>query len=48
LPSDRTLAYLQSIFTIDGVTGLLFLLAFPGFWVSILMHRLERALLDWQ
>ncbi len=44
----QTLAYLQSTFSMDGVMGLLFLLAFLGLGVTSLMNRLERALLDWQ
>lgn len=44
----QTLAYLQSTFNMDGVMGLLFLLAFLGLGVTTLMNRLERRLLDWQ
>ncbi len=44
----QTLAYLQSTFSMDGVMGLLFLLAFLGLGVTTLMNRLERSLLDWQ
>ena len=32
----------------DGVMGLLLLLAFLGLAVTALMNRLERRLLDWQ
>lgn len=44
----QTLAYLQSTFNMDGVMGLLFLLAFLGLGVTLLMNRLERRLLAWQ
>ena len=44
----QTLAYLQSTFSMDGVMGLLFLLALIGLGVTTLMNRLERSLLDWQ
>ncbi len=44
----QTLAYLQSTFNMDGVMGLLFLLAFLGLSVTLLMNRLERRLLAWQ
>lgn len=44
----QTLAYLQSTFSMDGVMGLLFLLAFLGLGVTTLMNRLERWLLAWQ
>jgi NitT/TauT family transport system permease protein len=44
----QTLAYLQSTFSMDGVMGLLFLLALLGLAVTTLMNRLERSLLDWQ
>jgi len=42
------LAYLQSTFDMNGVMGLLFLLALLGLGVTTLMNRLERRLLDWQ
>lgn len=44
----QTLAYLQSTFHMDGVMGILFLLAFLGLAVTSLMNRLERSLLAWQ
>ncbi|MBN9541286.1 MAG: ABC transporter permease [Alphaproteobacteria bacterium] len=44
----QTLAYLQATFSMDGVMGLLLLLAFRGLAVTALMNRLERRLLDWQ
>ena len=44
----QTLAYLQSTFSMDGVMGLLFLLALLGLGVTTLMNRLEQSLLDWQ
>ncbi|MBN9541975.1 MAG: ABC transporter permease [Alphaproteobacteria bacterium] len=44
----QTLAYLQATFSMDGVMGLLLLLAFLGLAVTALMNRLERRLLDWQ
>ncbi len=44
----QTLAYLQSTFSMDGVMGLLFLLALLGLGVTAIMNRLERSLLDWQ
>jgi NitT/TauT family transport system permease protein len=44
----QTLAYLQSTFSMDGVMGLLFLLALIGLSITALMNRLERALLSWQ
>jgi NitT/TauT family transport system permease protein len=44
----QTLAYLQSTFSMDGVMGLLFLLALLGLGVTALMNRLERSLLAWQ
>lgn len=44
----QTLAYLQSTFYMDGVMGILFLLAFLGLAVTTLMNRIERALLSWQ
>lgn len=44
----QTLAYLQSTFDMDGVMGLLFLLALLGLVVTSSMNRLERSLLHWQ
>ena len=44
----QTLAYLQSTFSMDGVMGVLFLLALLGLGVITLMNRLERSLLHWQ
>lgn len=44
----QTLAYLQSTFNMDGVMGLLLLLALLGLGVTALMNRIERKLLDWQ
>ncbi|HEY2872157.1 MAG TPA: ABC transporter permease [Reyranella sp.] len=44
----QTLAYLQSTFNMDGVMGLLFLLALLGLGVTLLMNSLERRLLAWQ
>jgi NitT/TauT family transport system permease protein len=44
----QTLAYLQSTFSMDGVMGLLFLLALIGLGITAIMNRLERSLLDWQ
>lgn len=44
----QTLAYLQSTFHMDGVMGILFLLAFLGLAVTTLINRLERSLLAWQ
>jgi NitT/TauT family transport system permease protein len=44
----QTLAYLQATFHMDGVMGILFLLAFLGLGVTTLMNRLERSLLAWQ
>jgi len=44
----QTLSYLQSTFNMDGVMGLLVLLAGLGLGVTALMNRIERALLDWQ
>jgi len=44
----QTLAYLQSTFDMDGVMGLLFLLAFLALGVTSAMNRLDRSLLDWQ
>ncbi|MEQ1648909.1 MAG: ABC transporter permease [Hyphomicrobiaceae bacterium] len=44
----QTLAYLQSTFSMDGVMGLLLLLALIGLSVTSLMNRIERKLLSWQ
>jgi NitT/TauT family transport system permease protein len=44
----QTLAYLQSSFDMNGVMGLLLLLACLGMAVTLGMTRLERALLQWQ
>ncbi len=44
----QTLAYLQSTFSMDGVMGLLLLLALIGLSITSLMNRLERSLLSWQ
>jgi NitT/TauT family transport system permease protein len=44
----QTLAYLQSTFSMDGVMGLLLLLALLGLGVTTLMNRLEQSLLDWR
>jgi NitT/TauT family transport system permease protein len=44
----QTLAYLQSTFDMNGVMGLLFLLALLGLVVTSAMNRLERSLLHWQ
>jgi NitT/TauT family transport system permease protein len=44
----QTLAYLQSTFDMDGVMGLLFLLACLGLSVTVVMNWLERRLLVWQ
>lgn len=44
----QTLAYLQSTFNINGVMGLLVLLAVLGMLVTQGMTWLERALLKWQ
>ena len=44
----QTLAYLQSTFNMDGVMGLLLLLALLGLGVTALMNRIERKLLNWQ
>jgi NitT/TauT family transport system permease protein len=38
----QTLAYPQSTFDMNGVMGLLFLLALLGLGVTMLMNRLER------
>lgn len=44
----QTLAYLQATFNMNGVMGLLLLLALLGMIVTRGMTRLERALLKWQ
>ena len=44
----QTLAYLQSTFSMDGVMGILVLLAMLGMSVTYGMARLERFLLKWQ
>ena len=44
----QTLAYLQSTFDMDGVMGLLLLLALIGLSVTVVMNYLERKLLVWQ
>jgi NitT/TauT family transport system permease protein len=44
----QTLSYLQSTFNMDGVMGLLVLLASLGLLVTGGMTRLERSLLKWQ
>jgi NitT/TauT family transport system permease protein len=44
----QTLAYLQSTFNMDGVMGLLLVLALFGLSVTAAMNRLERSLLAWQ
>lgn len=44
----QTLSYLQSTFNINGVMGLLVLLASMGMLVTRGMSRIERALLKWQ
>ena len=44
----QTLSYLQSTFTMNGVMGLLVLLASLGMLVTRGMTRLEKALLKWQ
>jgi NitT/TauT family transport system permease protein len=44
----QTLAYLQSTFNMDGVMGLLLVLALFGLTVTAAMNRLERSLLAWQ
>jgi NitT/TauT family transport system permease protein len=44
----QTLSYLQSTFNMDGVMGLLALLAGLGLGVTTVMNRIERSLLDWQ
>jgi hypothetical protein len=44
----QALAYLQSTFNIDGVIGLLLVLALLGPSVTAVMSRAERPLLAWQ
>jgi NitT/TauT family transport system permease protein len=44
----QTLAYMQSSFNMNGVMGLLLVLALLGMLVTTAMTRLERALLKWQ
>ena len=44
----QTLSYLQSTFNMNGVMGLLVLLALLGMLVTRGMTRLEKALLKWQ
>ncbi len=44
----QTLAYLQSTFNMDGVMGLLLVLALLGLSVTAAMNRMERSLLAWQ
>jgi NitT/TauT family transport system permease protein len=44
----QTLAYLQSTFNMDGVMGLLLVLALFGLSVTATMNRWERSLLAWQ
>lgn len=44
----QTLAYLQATFNMNGVMGLLLLLASLGLLVTSGMTRLERSLLKWQ
>ena len=44
----QTLDYLRSTFSMDGVMGLLLLLALLGLGVTALMNRIERALLFWR
>jgi NitT/TauT family transport system permease protein len=44
----QTLAYMQSTFNMNGVMGLLVVLALLGMLVTSAMTRLERALLKWQ
>lgn len=44
----QTLAYMQSTFNMNGVMGLLFVLALLGMLVTSAMSRLERTLLRWQ
>lgn len=44
----QTLAYLQSTFNMDGVMGVLVLLALLGMSITHVMTRLEHSLLKWQ
>jgi NitT/TauT family transport system permease protein len=44
----QTLAYLQSTFNMDGVMGLLLVLALLGLAVTAAMNRMEKSLLAWQ
>jgi hypothetical protein len=44
----RPIRYLQATFSMDGVMGLLLLLALLGLGVTAVMNKLERALLAWQ
>jgi NitT/TauT family transport system permease protein len=44
----QTLAYMQSTFNMDGVMGLLLVLALLGVLVTSSLTRLERKLLKWQ
>jgi NitT/TauT family transport system permease protein len=44
----QTLAYLQSTFNMDGVMGVLVLLALLGMSITHVMTRLEQSLLKWQ
>ena len=44
----QTLAYMQSTFNMNGVMGLLLVLALLGVLVTAGMSRMERALLKWQ
>jgi NitT/TauT family transport system permease protein len=44
----QTLAYMQTSFNMNGVMGLLLVLAILGMLVTTAMTRLERALLRWQ
>jgi NitT/TauT family transport system permease protein len=44
----QTLAYLQATFDMNGLMAILFLLGVIGMAITVLMSRLERALLDWQ
>lgn len=44
----QTLAYLQSTFNMDGVMGILILLALLGLSITAGMNRIEKKLLSWQ
>jgi NitT/TauT family transport system permease protein len=44
----QTLAYLQSTFNMNGVMGILVVLAILGMLVTRSMSRLEDSLLKWQ